>query len=136
MCSTKWDMCHKMWQNSSIFQFQSPIDFFPKSKFNDSMLYCATIYAAIQHKTQKYFSNNSANILEILKLCTHFDHIQIHSSFLITSHKQYIKYCVVIFTLNHVMIRLIFHFSHRKFANYLALCIINRKWQVKTINNS
>ena len=116
MCSTKWDMHHKLCVNSRIFHGQSFINIFSKS----ILWYNVVILTIV--------SRNLANILETLELYTHLSTNLSNCPYCVTfiNHKQKIRYFGIIwqsgrpeFVLDPIFLQ--------KVWNYLVLCIIVSK---------
>ena len=86
MCSTKWDMHHKLCVNSRIFHGQSFINIFSKS-----ILWYNVVIVTI-------VSRNLAIILEILELYTHLSTNLSNCPYCVTfiNHKQKIRYFGII----------------------------------------
>ena len=86
MCSTKWDMYHKMYLDAKISQVQSFTNIFSKLKLS----YMGVILTKV--------IPNLTDILEILKLYTHLStnlsHCPYHVKYI--NHKQEIKYFAII----------------------------------------
>ena len=127
MCSTNWDMRHKLCPNSKIFQGQSFTNICSKSK----LWYNVVILTIV--------SQNLAIILEILELYTHLSTNSSNCPYCVIfiNHKQKIRYFGIIwqsgrpeFVFNPIFLQ--------KVWNYLVLCIIvsNCWFKSKTTRNT
>ena len=128
MCSTKWDMHHKLCVNSKIFHGQSLLNISSKSIlwYNVMML---TIV-----------SWNLAIILEILELCTHLSNNLSNCPYCVTfiNHKQKIRYFGIIWQpgrLEFVLDPIFFYKKYEITLFYVSL-LANAEINLKTTRNT
>ena len=128
MCSTKWDMHHKLCDNSRIFHGQSFINILSKS----ILWYNVVILTIV--------SRNLAIILEILELYTHLSTNLSNCPYCVTfiNHKQKIRYFGIIWQSGRpeFVLDLIFFYKKYEITWFYVSLLANAEINLKTTRNT
>ena len=128
MCSTKWNMHHKLCVNSRIFHGQSFINIISKS-----ILWYNVVIVTI-------VSRNLAIILEILELCTHLSTNLSNCPYCVTfiNHKQNIRYFGIIWQSesSDFVLDPIFFYKKYEITWFYVSLLANAEINLKTTRNT